>query len=552
MSEKNNEILYNGIQLPENWPPRYSFDKKSLGEDPPYIINPPEEIKINIGRQLFVDDFLIEKTNCKRVYGKPVIHPDSPIVFPETEEELDNGNCPMAAPFNDGVWYDVDDKLFKMWYMPGWFHTIAYATSEDGIHWKKNNQDIKKNTNLVWEAPEGSERDGSLVWLDTEEKNRSERFKLFQFYRIQDKQGDSEHEEGWFQTSSDGIHWERPHLTNHVGDNTSFFYNPFRKKWCMSVRRSIPAIDSNGKLPIGIRSRFYVESDTFSALASWNREEDEFLWQLTDEKDLPDSRFPNHEVTLYDLNCVAYESIMLGLFGIFRGPENHICAQKGIPKTIDLEVGYSRDGFHFSRPDRTPFLASSRKIGDWNRGYLHASGGLCLVVDDLLYFYFTGFSGISPKLSKNDTGSPGRMRNAMYAGASTGLAILRRDGFVGLQSLKKEGYIITRTLSYSGKYLFINGDFSSGQLSVEVLDSNASTVPGFEKEKCIPIIGNYTKMMVKWNGNELKSIDDKKIKLKFHITNGTLFSFWISETKNGESNGFVAAGGPEFKDSRDH
>ena len=170
----------------------------------------------------------------------------------------------------------------------------------------------------------------------------------------------------------------------------------------------------------------------------------EAFWQRIDHHDQPDPARPNHRVALYDVNVAPYESLMLGMFAIFRGPENDICAAEGVPKTMDLELAYSRDGFHFSRPDRTPFLASSRKIGDWNRAYLHACGGLCLVVHDRIFIYFTGFSGLSPKLGPTGIGDSGLSRRVMYAGASTGLATLRRDGFARMEAGAGGGSLTTR------------------------------------------------------------------------------------------------------------
>ena len=51
--------LYNGIVLPKAWPPDYG----ALTRDPmpvPYLAHPPAVIPIDVGRQLFADDFLID------------------------------------------------------------------------------------------------------------------------------------------------------------------------------------------------------------------------------------------------------------------------------------------------------------------------------------------------------------------------------------------------------------------------------------------------------------------------------------------------------------
>src|SRR6185295_12919657 len=56
------ETLYNGIVLPREWPPHLSDFPTSVEKGPvtpPYLTSPPSIIPIDLGRQLFVDDFLI-------------------------------------------------------------------------------------------------------------------------------------------------------------------------------------------------------------------------------------------------------------------------------------------------------------------------------------------------------------------------------------------------------------------------------------------------------------------------------------------------------------
>ncbi len=507
----------------------------------PYLENPPDVICIDVGRQLFVDDFLIETTTLHRNFGKPRIHPSSPILKPQTEEEMDCGNCPVAAPFNDGVCYDAEDKLFKLWYMPGWFHTTALVTSQDGVHWERPDLDVEPGTNLVWPRRDSYERDGCLVWLDQEGTDRSQRFKMFQYYRF-DTGADGEIAgAGWLHTSPDVIHWSQPVTTTTVGDNSSFFYNPYRKKWCMSIRRGSPT---------NPRARWYHEHDDFLAGATWDIESEEVFWQRTDRLDRPDPARPDHRVALYDLNVVAYESVMLGLFAIFRGPENEIGAEQGLPKINDLELGYSRDGFHFSRPDRTPFLAATRRVGDWNRAYLHAVGGTCVVVHDELYIYFGAFSGQSPNLGPNEKGSPGRARLQMYAGGSTGLAVMRRDGFASMET-SEDGSLTTRPVIFKGNRLFVNADTSQGELRVAVLEQDGTPVDGLGADNCVPVCGDSTRCEVSWLSDDISKVAGRPVKLRFDLRAGRLFSFWVTDDPDGASYGHMAAGGPGFTNARD-
>jgi hypothetical protein len=141
------EVLYNGIELAEKWPPNYG----ELTREPmrvPYLTNPPEVIKIDVGRQLFVDDFLIEETDLKRTFHQSEYYQGNPIVKPDQPWE-NKGPSPFAGPFSGGVWYDAKDKLFKMWYIGSYIKYTCYATSKDGIHWDKPEQDVIPGTNIV-------------------------------------------------------------------------------------------------------------------------------------------------------------------------------------------------------------------------------------------------------------------------------------------------------------------------------------------------------------------------------------------------------------------
>ena len=75
---------------------------------------------------------------------------------------------------------------------------------------------------------------------------------------------------------------------------------------------------------------------------------------------------------------------------ITHGPSNEVCEKTGIPKITELQFAYSRDGFHWSRPDRTAALGSER-TRVWDRGYVQSLGNICTVSSDKITFYFTGF-----------------------------------------------------------------------------------------------------------------------------------------------------------------
>ena len=71
-------VLHNGINLPAQWPPNI----RHMNRDPmpvPYLLSLPDVIPIDVGRQMFVDDFLVESTTLKRSFHKARMHPAAPV-----------------------------------------------------------------------------------------------------------------------------------------------------------------------------------------------------------------------------------------------------------------------------------------------------------------------------------------------------------------------------------------------------------------------------------------------------------------------------------------
>ncbi len=510
------ETLYNGIVLPDEWPPRI----KELDREPmpvPYLRADPEIIPVDVGRQLFVDDFLIEETTLLRTYHTARYHPDNPVVKPDKpwENEPADGK-PCAMVFSDGVWYDPAAGFFKMWYMGGYCRSTCYATSKDGIHWDKPSLDVVPGTNVVLEKS----RDSNTVWLDLKESNPARRYKMFIVTQRRDAKGGVDMA---LYYSPDGMHWGEPVAANWAGgDRSTFFYNPFRNKWVYSVRISRDHVG---------RARLYAEctdlADGLARIDDIGR-----LWTCADRLDPrnPNQALKNVEPQLYNLDVVAYESLMLGLFSIWQG-------DPGRPgeKRNEVLLGFSRDGFHWFRPDRRPFAAVNESPDAWNWGNVQSAGGGCLVVGDHLYFYVSG-----------------RGQKRATDAASTGLAILRRDGFASMDAGESPGTLTTRPIRFSGNHLFVNADARGGELRVEVLDLDGEVYPALSRRFCMPITTDATIQRVRWmEPVDLSALAGKPVRFRFHLTNAKLYSFWVSHDESGASYGYVAAGGPGYTESRD-
>ena len=539
------EKLYNGIELPEDWPPPNYGAHTPEPMRVPYLESPPKVIDIDVGRQLFIDDFLIDRTTLKRTFHQPIYYEGNPVIKPDKQWE-NHGPSPFAGPFSGGVWYDPHDKLFKMWYVGGYIKYSCYATSVDGIHWDKPELDIVPGTNIVIDHAKGLPLvkssspweeytrpiDTTSAWIDYHDKDPQRRYKIFYTTWFKgEPERDGEDFCLAYKCSADGIHWsDQPIATSHIlGDHTNAHYNPFRDKWVINIR--------GGGGPG--RTRAYVEADDAAQavkLAKGSPGGKVVSWLAADRLD-PHNPTPHRaEIVpqLYHFDTVAYESLMLGYFSIWQGPSNNECGEKHLQKRNEVVLGYSRDGFHYDRPDRRPAFRATEEPGAWDWGNAQSASGACLVVGDRLYLYYTARD--LPKKEK------------MWDGfVNTGLAFLRRDGFASMGSIRDEGTLTTRPVRFSGKHLFVNADCDQGDLRVEVLDHNGQVVEPFTKENCESIMVDKTLQQVQWKGAEdLSGLSGEAVRLRFHLRLGELYSFWVSPDETGASYGYVGAGGPGY------
>jgi hypothetical protein len=312
------------------------------------------------------------------------------------------------------------------------------------------------------------------------------------------------------------------------------FYNPFRKVWVYSIKRSATR---DGKR---LRARWYAESPEFLRGGNWDKA---VYWTCADRLDQPEPAggYPAHPVRgeacqLYALHAVAYESILLGLLEIHRGPENDVCQRGRFPKLTDLELGYSRDGFHWHRSDRSGFIRGTRREGDWDRAYLHSTTSILVIHQDRLVFPYSGYSGVDPD------GTPG-----IYNGGAIGIATLRRDGFASMDAGAMQGTLTTRPVIFCGSHLLVNLKAPEGELRVEALDEDGKVLVTSHQ-----VTGDKTLVQVGWKGRaDLSALAGQPARFRFLLTNGSLFAFWVSRDESGRSDGYVAGGGPGYLGTRD-
>ena len=384
------------------------------------------------------------------------------------------------------------------------------------MRWTKPALDVKAGTNIVHTG----RRDSSTVWLDLEEKDPARRYKFL----YSSGQGHPL----VLHYSSDGIHWGEPAARSiDWSDRTTMFFNPFRKVWVLSLRDHDWTPRGGGSPEFVGRLRRYWESADLGTAMKFKQGEPP-LWVMADRLDARRIDL-NVQPELYNLDAVAYESMFVGLFAIWRGQPTDA------DKPNELGVGFSRDGFHWDRTNREAFIPVSGKFGDWNYANVQSAGGVCLVVGDRLYFYVSGRAGARGVRASGTT--------------STGLATLRRDGFV---SMDGTGDLRTRPLRFTGKRLFVNVDSRGGELRAEMADEHGQTIAPYSFENCLPVRADNTMQEISWRGAaDLSVLANRVVRVRFRQRHSRLFAFWVAQDSEGASNGYAGAGGPGITGPRD-
>lgn len=484
------------------------------------------------GRILMLDDCINSMSNINIVYHYPIKAKENPILKAEKSWEFNANGDPYAAPFSGGVWYDEISSKFKMWYSAGGEkkHGLitCYAESDNGIDWTKPELDVIPGTNIV----DTLEHDCVTVILDRYDKDLAKRYKMF-CVRFDTPSAVSM----VLKYSADGIHWGCPKaISGDLYDRCSAYYDAFRNKYVLSLKTK----DSNNR-----RARNFIEHEDPEMAVSlahrvYGNKNDKFIkfWFSADDDDPVHPEYPEIRPAIYNHDAIPYESILLGQFVIWQGPENKDCIKLNVQKRNEILLGYSYDGFNWLRPDKTPFIPVNSDKKGWDAGNIQSTMGSPIIVGDSLYFYYSGRYNSRPKHPSN---------------FATGLIKLRRDGFMSAHADSIIGTIVTKPIIVMNEFIFVNLEAlsPSSEFSVEVLDYNYNPILGFTKEQFKLLSGiNSTKLQCKWNTqSSLTSLMGKTIRLKFTLKNCDMYSFWLSDSKNGESHGFTAGGGPGLSPS---
>lgn len=238
---------------------------------------------------------------------------------------------------------------------------------------------------------------------------------------------------------------------------------------------------------------------------------------------------------------VAYEGVYIGLLWIFRT----------INVTDHPTLVFSRDGYHYERNYREPYIPRGGAIEDFDSSSVYVQD--IIVRGDRILIYYIGTNRRSPAvaLELSDKSTEG-----------IGLATTQLDGFVSLdggngwvvtdipedelQNIGIGDYhkhiskgpdsfsqMVTRTFNFSGSRLYVNESLSPtaagpglGEVRVEILKPNFKKLPEFTYDDSDPITESGLSHPASWNGNsDISGPTGQSIKLRFYFKNAKLYSF---------------------------
>ena len=173
-------LLWNGICHPALVPPR-NLDVKAFRHHPwppTYLTRPPTTIDIDVGRQLFVDKFLLESTSTgvsTRYYQADV----APVAVLQPTMRWEGKS---TKAYSGGVWWDPVRGVYTAHYACSGCSPchLCMATSVNGVHWTRPALQHDGTNCVHYDTTTDCKVSltTTTVWLDLDAPDPGTRYKL--------------------------------------------------------------------------------------------------------------------------------------------------------------------------------------------------------------------------------------------------------------------------------------------------------------------------------------------------------------------------------------
>lgn len=522
---------------------------------------------INIGRQpqLFFDNHVIEFIQAlTRRMHRPKKHPQNPLIVQDQPWEkstyIRTGNACVA--------YDPVEALTKCWYAdyawdyerfmgrsqahqgedehiaPGWFDTTdcrwLYAESEDGVHFSKPPLDYRdfqgQKTNICLGREDYGQVYVASVFLDPFETDQARRFKFLHWRQTTGDIGKGS--EIRMACSADGRAWnvDESVITfgdigseRVIGDEFMVLPDPVRGQYILNVRQRAMAerlehMEVPCRLPKNWEPPYYIDDPLLitKRRVFMTNSNDLMSWPTLREMMVPSDTDDTIDDEFYSMPSIRIGDVYIGFLNVLHGTDN----------TMSVRLVYSRDAFHWNHVDRgAPFLDVDETPGSWEP-YMVEVGNTVVQRDDRIDIYYGASAchhdwwmyGELEGLDMPD--EPGVCKTGL------GLATLRPEGFVSIDSTVRPGLLLTRPFISDGSRLVVNVQCEpKGWFEVELTDADDRVVAGYERSACDRFTGDHAHHAVTWGGKSLlpPRVLAQGAKLRFFSQRASLYSFRIAE-----------------------
>jgi len=451
-------------------------------------------IEVGSQRQLFLDDFWFDRRDNIEL----TVHPPTPReVVLESDQPWENWGVHCSCVILDG-------DVYRMWYRSGEGDTAnnreatfrgCYAESHDGIHWEKPNLGLVSyqgsTENNILFPPGGIEGANPSVIKDPNAPT-SERYKLITRSKVIN---------GYF--SEDGLRW-RPVATNPLLTEGPFdshnilLWDDERERYVIYMR----GIDQSVPGPF-IGGRRAIRRSESADFLHWSDPE---LVLTADEDDLTNLHLYTNAAVKYERAARAYMVFPMVLYPDREYPT------APFPGLSDVQFVTSRDGIHWERRFRKPYLSPGLDERSWVDRNPTVGKGIVPIGSTELSMYYSEFNRSSET----------RFRRAT----------LRTDGFVSVEGpYTGWGEFVTHPVTFAGKRLEMNYSTSGGgSILVELQDEEGTAIPGLTIEECGEIYGDKIEGIVVWqDGDDVSSLAGNPVRLRVRLRDAHLFAFRFQE-----------------------
>lgn len=486
------------------------------GTAAPVLSDAGESLDVGDRKQLFIDRRFIAADDHVTLIMNPA--QKLGIVLDSTDAPWELGTGGFFRVIEDG-------GKFKMYY--GAFteagKSLCYAESSDGLRWTKPSLGLvtvrgNKNNNLIY--PDNA-IDATIMVDPNDAPER--RYKLFRSNLSNDQ-----NQAGIYASySADGIHFKEAGRVFPMWPETSIIadWDPRIRKYVVFTRVFVRDNENQRRI---------ARIETDDLLKPWPHNPNAPLLSppapaniplvlATDAQDDPFCDFYTNAAHLYPHAQDVYL--------MFPTPFRHFAPSPGRQPwfrfepgndygLIEVQMAVSRDGIHWSRPDRRPYFPMGFP-NEWDR-WLNIMGcGIVRSGNYLYQYYWSPGRGHDGGILRKE------YDQSIPPKSAYGAVRQRLDGFLSADFAYTGGSLTTPPITFSGTHLQLNIDTGAmGTAFVELRDAEGRALPGFTRADCEEVGGNFLDATVRWKGkSDLTALRGKPIRLHMTARGTKLYAF---------------------------